>query len=482
MSESRLLDRRRFLQLGGLAAGALATRGLDGLIVAETAGWDFRRTARSLVESLSPLQRRHVMLPWDHPSRGLVTHVACMRHAPRVADVLGAGQRRLVQRLYDTMTSAPERRRLGRLVGLEAGGLDPCALLIYGNPDHGDFQVMISGAHLLIRGGGMTRAGSAFGGPLAYGHQLGNGVPRLPGNAFADHGDALNAFLATLPETAQREARVRGRAHHETAVQLQGPHGRFRGLAASRLGERGRERLAGLVDLMLSCYDTTDREAAWGCIRRNGGVEALRLAVWTDGGRYDDGRAMTDLPPDERARRGVPYWHVWRIEGPGSVLHFRGWPHVHAAIHLADDGGARQHVGSSLGRTPRLLEDRELRPLLEEALRQATGLPVAFHADAIPARFVPGPITTGLVWNLDPFDAEVGVLTIRGAAMAEPLREALRAQGGALDPASSYRIALPSLFAADPLRFGEPEAVEGTGLRTRGVYEAYFRKGLALLS
>ena len=471
-------DRRRFLQLSGLAAGALATRGVDHLLTKDLRALDFERTARALVESLSPVQRQHVMLPWSHPSRGLVTHVACMSSAPRVADTLSAGQQKLVHRLYETMTSPEKRARFGRLIGLEAGGLDPCAILLYGEPGDPDFQVALSGGHLYLRGGGKTRAGSVFGGPLGYGHQVGDGVPRLPGNAFAFHGDALNAFLATLPEETRQAAFVAGEPIHETAVQLQGADGRFRGLPANRLDERGLAGLGELIDVVLSCYDEAGCEAAWQTLRQNGGVGALHLAVYSEGGRYDDGQTVTALSAAERAQRGEPYWHVWRIEGPGVVLHFRGWPHVHASIHLADDGGARQHVGEVLGKTPRLLEDAELRPLIAESLTRATGLQYAFVPAAVPARFVPGPITTSLVWNLDPFDAEVGVMVIRGSAMASPLRAALEAQGAEIADGTRYHVALPFLFADEPEIFGAPERVEPTGLRTRGVYESYFRKGL----
>lgn len=483
MAGPSTLDRRAFLQTAGLAAGGLATLGMDRLLSGRVSDWSFEQTARALVESLSPLQRRTVMLPWDHASRGVVSHVACMSDAPRVADTLTVEQQVLVHRLYETMTSAEQRHRFGRLVGLEAGGLDPCALVIYGDPFEGagrDFQVTLSGGHLLIRGGGITEAGSAFGGPLGYGHQIGDGVPRLPGNTFAYHGDALNTLVAGLPEASRRRALVAGAPLHETTVQLQGAAGEFHGLPVRSLGEAERASVAELVDVVLSCYADADREAAWGCLRRNGDVESLHLTVWSDLGLYDDGASFAELSAAERGRRGAPYWHVWRLEGPGTVVHFRGWPHVHASIHLADDGGAGQNVGAVIAEAPRLLQDAELRPLLRTALADATGERLAYIAEGIPARFVPGPVATGTVWNLDPFDGEVGVMAIRGEAMAAPVRAAAEAQGETVADGRTYRLAIPALFAGDASLFGEPEDVEATGLRTRGVYETWIRRnGLA---
>jgi len=477
--EASFLDRRAFLQAAGLAAGGLATLGVDRLLSGRVSDWSFAQTSRALVESLSPLQRQNVMLPWGHASRGIVSHVACMSEAPRVADLLTVEQQVLVHRLYETMTSPEQRQRFGRLVGLEAGGLDPCAIVLYGDPferDGRDFQVSLSGGHLLIRGGGMTEAGSAFGGPLGYGHQLGDGVPQLPGNAFAYHGDALNGLVSALPDEARARALVAGAPLFETTVQLQGPGGVFAGLPVRTLGEGDREAVASLVDTVFSCYAETDREAAWGCLGRNGGVEALHLTVWSDVGLYDDGAEWRTLAAPERKRRGDPYWHVWRLEGPGAVLHFRGWPHVHASIHLADDGGARQHVGETIVEATRLYEAPVLRPMLQTALAESVGETLGYIAGGVPARFVPGPVTLSTIWNLDPFDDEVGVMTIRGDAMAAPLRAAVESQGEAIDESRLYRVAMPGSFAGDAELFGEPEGVEATALRTRTAYELWIRR------
>ena len=67
-----------------------------------------------------------------------------------------------------------------------------------------------------------------------------------------------------------------------------------------------------------------------------------------------------------------------------------------------------------IAEAPRLLGDAELRPLLRRALAETTGEQLAYIAEGIPARFSPGPVSTGTVWTLDPFDNEVGVMVIRG--------------------------------------------------------------------
>ena len=229
---------------------------------------------------------------------------------------------------------------------------------------------------------------------------------------------------------------------------------------------------------MLSCYDEADQAAAWRCIERSGGVDALHLQNFASRGFYDDGTAWADLADADRAARGEPYWHVWRIEGPGSVLYFRGWPHVHASIHVADDAGANQHVGEVLAETRVTIEGEGLRSLLQDALRQASGEAIAFYPwDVLPAKLYPGPVTTGLVWSLDPYDDEWAVAEVRGETALPDLRGQIEAQTGSFDPTRTYRVAGFAYPVSNAYWMGaEPVSVERSGVKMRGVLEAYFRE------
>ena len=119
--------------------------------------------------------------------------------------------------------------------------------------------------------------------------------------------------------------------------------------------------------------------------------------------------------PAERARRGDPYWQVWRLEGPGTIVHFQGHPHVHAYLQVVRDP-ARANLGETLAATADGVEGERMRRLLEGALRSSTGEALAFYADEIPGRFCPGEITTGLAYSLDPYCNPVVVASIAGAA------------------------------------------------------------------
>jgi len=187
--------------------------------------------------------------------------------------------------------------------------------------------VALYGGHLLVRGGGATPEGTAFGGPIGYGHQLGNALPRIPGNAFDHHLDAANALFGALGPGERSRALIDGEPPNERVVQLQGAGGSFPGLAMRGLAREPHEKLLVLLDTVLSCYAERDQDAARRCLERSGGVAGLAVAFYSSRGFYDDGVASAELPEAERAARGTPWWHDFRVEGPGTVVHFRGWPH-----------------------------------------------------------------------------------------------------------------------------------------------------------
>lgn len=479
-------DRRRFLRmagaagLAGLGAGAgLALRDrLPRWLGARSSHGDLDHAATlaRLVASLTDGQRRALVLPLDHPSRQLTNTIALFR-GPHIGTLMDAEQVGLVERLYETMTSASGRRDLANTVGLE-GRLEGSVVAIYGDPADGRAHTMISGAHILLRGGGASSTGVAFGGPIAYGQQVGNGRYRVEGNAFAFHSDRANDFYAALAPDEQRRARAE-RPIHELVMQAQGADGRFTGVAVGETREPARAAARALVDAVLSTWNEADRRDAWSCIDHNGGLEALHVTFYESKGFYPDGAVWSELTPDERARREAPYWQVWRIEGPGTAIHFKGSPHVHAYVNIARDP-ARQNVGETLAETRELLEGPALARLIEAALRLETGEPLAYQpVDEVPGRFCPGPVTTGLAWTLDPYGNRVAVATVATEAMAPPLRESLEASGATLAPGQRIRVAVAEYFAGREDLLGRPERVETGSRKLReAIVDTLRRNGL----
>ena len=61
-------------------------------------------------------------------------------------------------------------------------------------------------------------------------------------------------------------------------------------------------------------------EEALECLKKQGGLDKCSLAFYEEGHSGDDKE-----------------WDNWRLEGPAFVWYFRGTPHVHVWVNVADD-------------------------------------------------------------------------------------------------------------------------------------------------
>jgi hypothetical protein len=471
-SDPRLatLGRRAFLVGAGAAAGWLLTRGL-GVPREQAAAAELPELLRALAASLTPRQRELLVLPFDHPTRQIANTIAVLDR-PHLGTLLSPAQQALVRSLCSRLLSPRGQADFAGTFAVE-GRLEGCVLAIYGEPESGRAQLVLSGGHLMLRGGG--ESGEDLGGGLAWGHQIGNQRWRVEGNSFAPHGDAANRLYASL-SAGERARAVLPSPPHELVLQVQRADGRFEGARVGSLSEPAQEEAARLLETVLASYPEAARARALSCIEGNGGREALHVAFYATHGFYSDMQPWSALASEERARRGDPYWQVWRVEGPGTILHFKGYPHVHAYLQVVRDP-ARANLGEGLGRTAGAVEGESMRRLLEAALRRATGETLAFHAEQIPGRFCPGEITTGLAYALDPYGNRVVVARIQGSAMSAGLRERLGAGGARVEPDQRYRVATTDYFAATPDIFGEPDAVESDGGLLRDALVAHLSAG-----
>jgi hypothetical protein len=466
------LSRRGFLAVAGAGAGWLLARGLGvpGWNAPDEAAAGFPELLRALAASLTPRQRELLVLPLDHPSRQIANTIAVLDR-PHLGTLLSPSQQVLARGLCSRMLSPRGRADFAGTLAVE-GRLEGCVLAIYGEPETGQAQVVLSGGHVMLRGDG---EGGALGGGLAYGHQVGNYRWRVAGNSFAPHGDAANRLYASL-SSEERARAVLPSPPHELVLQVQRADGRFAGARFGSLSEPAQQEAARLLDTVLASYPEAERARALSSIDGNGGREALHVSFYATHGFYSDMQPWSALDAAERARRGDPYWQVWRLEGPGTIVHFKGHPHVHAYLQVARDP-ARANLGEALGATSNGIDGERMRRLLEGALRFATGEALAFHADEIPGRFCPGEITTGLAWSLDPYGNRVVVASIEGRAMSAGLRERLAAGGLAVQPGERYRVATLEYFAATPAIFGEPASVDPGSVLLRDALVAHLRAG-----
>ena len=71
---------------------------------------------------------------------------------------------------------------------------------------------------------------------------------------------------------------------------------------------------------LIEPYRKEDQDEVLACLKKQGGLDKCRLAFYQDGDIGDDGE-----------------WDNWRLEGPSFVWYFRGKPHVHVWVNVADD-------------------------------------------------------------------------------------------------------------------------------------------------
>ncbi len=469
---------RRALLLGASAAAGLALSGAIrrfGLLGASPfSGRDHRACLERLFGSLSDNQRKLVCFPWDHPARQLTNTSTIFKHRPHLGTLLRAEQRDLVQALVASMLSPPGRHTLEPTIAVDAGGIDACNLAIYGSPPERGFQLSLSGGHFHLRSPGALPAGVAFGGAIAYGHQVGNKEFKVPGNSFAFESDLANRVYALLDAKQRAAARV-AKDMVEYVVQTQAATGRFPGIAVRELNDEQQAAIRTLLEGIFAAYPESAQSEAWSFIEHNGGLDALHLAYFEHKGFYADGKTFAELDAGERASRPDPYFQVWRVEGPGTVIHFKGSPHVHAYINIARDAG-RERVGEAVARLDTTLEGEALRRLIDVALARQTGTRFGYGGEEVAARLCPGEVTTGALWNLDPHDDEVVVATIRAGAMAPSLRAALQKQGMQASPGQPLRVATRGFYATFGRELGRAQRFERTGMSMRELMVEYVRK------
>jgi hypothetical protein len=328
------VSRRQFLARSAVLAGGLATASsAQPAAAVEAAAAPSAETLAGLLHaSLSPAQRRQICFPWDykHPKHGLLrTRVAnnWQASAPDVAgDFYTVDQQRLVRDIFEQLTQPEWHARFDKQLEDDAGGFGHSqSVALIGEPGSGRFQFLLTGRHMTLRCDGDAAEHVAFGGPIFYGHDAGgfNEEPGHPGNVFWPQALAANRVFAML-DGRQRKLALVDRMPRENAIAFRGrSDGKgvdAPGIPVSELTPDQRAELDTVLAILLEPFRTVDQTETKTCLATQGGLDACRLAFYRPGDLGNDG-----------------VWDNWRLEGPSFVWHFRGAPHVHVWVNVADD-------------------------------------------------------------------------------------------------------------------------------------------------
>jgi hypothetical protein len=283
--------------------------------------------AGRLHASLTPAQRTKICFPWDHvhPKFGLLrTRVGNNWNvtAPEVkGDFYTPEQQDLVRAIFEQLIDPDWHARFDRQLEDDTGGFGHGqSVALIGEPGSGRFQFLLTGRHMTLRCDGDSAEHVAFGGPIFYGHDTGGGTEEKDhaGNVFWPQAVAANGVFAML-DGRQRDLALVAKTPAENAIAFRRGSAEPPGIPVSELSADQRGELERVLGVLLEPYRTVDRDEVRGCLAAQGGLDRCRLAFYRD---------------DDIGADGV--WDNWRLEGPAFVWHFRGAPHVHVWVNIAD--------------------------------------------------------------------------------------------------------------------------------------------------
>lgn len=327
--ENVAVHRRDFLRTGGALAAAAGVSAIPNWAVAKaTAAVSAPETVvKLLYDSLNDEQKKAVCHEWDYvdPERGLLrTRVSNNWHINDKiinTDFYTADQKRMIRDVYEGIIQSEWHARIDKQLEDDAGGWgEDQNIAIFGKPGEGPFELVMTGRHMTLRCDGNSAEHVAFGGPIFYGHAADGFYegPGHPGNIFWEQALEANKLFGMLDGKQQTAALVSGKLPKEEAVAFRA--GGFPGISVTELSADQKQHLQTVLKKLIEPYRQSDRDEAVACLEKQGGLDKCSLAFYSDG---DIGNDRT--------------WDNWRLEGPAFVWYYRGAPHVHVWVNVADD-------------------------------------------------------------------------------------------------------------------------------------------------
>jgi len=323
------VDRRRFMQAAGVAAVGMGSFPVWAQAKdAAAKKVEPESNVKRLYDTLTANQKKVMCFDWDHKEGklGLLrTRVENNWHITKPAigsDFYTKEQQALIRDIYEGLYSPEWVSKIDKQLKDDAGGYGRSQnIAIFGRPGDEKFEFVMTGRHLTMRCDGNSAEHVAFGGPIFYGHAASgfNEGPNHPGNVFWPQALQANKVFEMLDGKQRKVALLKDRPD-EWKVGFHGAKGGLPGIPISDLSSDQKEEVQKTLQKLLEPYRKTDRAEALACLKEQGGLDACHLAFYQDGDIGKDG-----------------VWDNWRLEGPSFVWYFRGEPHVHVWVNVAND-------------------------------------------------------------------------------------------------------------------------------------------------
>ncbi len=338
-------DRRVFLKTASVAAAATA---IPSLGLADEKKPAPETYVKKLYDALTEEQRKVVCFAWDFTEgsgakkpkvkgakagggRGLLrTHVSnnwSITGRAVNSDFYTKDQQELIRTIFEGIYEPDWIPKVEKQLKDDTGGKPWGAeqsIAIFGKPGEDKFEFVMTGRHLTIRCDGNSTEHMAFGGPIFYGHQASRvqGLQEKvghPDNVYWHQALEANKVYDMLDGKQRKKALVTRRPA-ESAVSFRGPDGMFPGIPVAELSSDQKGQVEKTLATLLAPYRHADQEEVRACLKAQGGLDKCSLALYLEGDMGDDSQ-----------------WDNFRLEGPSFVWYFRGEPHVHVWVHVADN-------------------------------------------------------------------------------------------------------------------------------------------------
>jgi len=348
--------RRSFLRTAAAAAVAPALASIRGLVPLRASAADALPAAAKaaakpeslvtlLYESLTPVQKKEMCFDWNYvdPKRGLLrTRIENNWRITKPfikSDFYTKDQQAIMRSIFEGMTHPNWHKRFDQQLKDDVGGFgNRQSIAIFGTPAStgaaekdaaakpSKFQFVLASRHMTLRCDGDSAEHVAFGGPILYAHE-GEGLYEKPEhhrNVFWHQAQEASKLFHTLDGKHQEKALVIKGMPTEELVGFRGQKGPFQGVPIADLSRDQKDEMNRILKLLLDPFRQGDQAEARKCLETQGGLDRCHLAFYKEGDMGDD-----------------KVYDNWRLEGPSFVWYFRGKPHVHVWVNIADDASVK---------------------------------------------------------------------------------------------------------------------------------------------
>jgi len=272
---------------------------------------------------MTDAQKSAVCFPWDHKRRLMISNNWDI--VPQtVGQFYTADQQELIKAIFKNAHN-PEwvEKKLKQFKDDNPkNGFDGYTMAIFGHPGTDKFEWVFTGRHCTLRVDGHSEKGTAFGGPIFYGHAAQGFTEKAdhPGNVYWYQALRANEVFKALDGKQQEKALLTvDIPNDDSHVLVPRPKAQREGLPVEAMSHDQKDLVKKVLDDLLAPMRKTDVTEARHYLDENGGIDSLNMSFYQ----------KDDIGNDR-------VWDVWKLEGPSMVWYFRGAPHVHTWVYIAE--------------------------------------------------------------------------------------------------------------------------------------------------